>query len=532
LAAPYGQIEIRNTSQLVVGAAGRESVAAQVAISDVGEATEGSLVSITGSVESVETDSGRLTISVSDGTNVVRVLADPPAGILRSDVARGDVVDVAGIVGQHASATGRLDGYRLWPRSRTDLIVERSDQSDPPVSLPAPTQTSVYYDLASALGIRGALVDVEAVVTAPAGLADIAGPTIVVDDGSAAVAVVLPAGTSAPGIGMKVRVAGKVGRWQGGPTVLATRVEAEGELAAVSPRSTTGPLDGQLEWQLVLVCGRVSGYTPAGSRWVLEVTAAGHQIQVLGEPAAGISMSKSAVGRLAVVVGIVRRSASDSTVFQMLPRAAADLRLGPASTTASSNAPGSTRASGSANAEGGPAQGSAGRAIETGSASDHVGETVTVTGLVLESGEGTATVDDGTGRVRIGGSAAADAISALTPGDAVEVTGIVSRDDQGLLIDADPESIVDLPADGSTPGAGDGGVTQELAGITAAAATPAATPAAPDALRRGQPGAQLPPSGSTILLLIAIAFAAGAAVTIAAAYRLARRRRCGPPEGE
>jgi hypothetical protein len=341
-----------------------------------------------------------------------------------------------------------------------------------------------------------------------------------VDDGSAAVAVILPSGAVAPGIGMKVRVTGKIGRWQGGPTVLATRVELEGELAAVAPRSTVGPLDSSLEWQLVVVCGRVSAYTPAGSRWVLSIAAAGHQILVLGEPAARISMSKSAVGRLAVVVGIVRRSSSDSSIFQMLPRVATDLKLGPAPSTASATTAGSARAYASGGGEGA-------RVIEIGSASDYFGKSVTVTGLVLETAEGTATIDDGTGTVRVGGSAAAEVISALAPGDAVEVTGVVGRDDQGLLIDVDPESIVDLPADGSTPVAPDPGAETRLAGVTAGTETPVA----PEALRREQPGVQFQPRGSTSILLVAVLLVVAAAAVIAVGYRLLRRYRSRCPDG-
>jgi hypothetical protein len=173
---------------------------------------------------------------------------------------------------------------------------------------------------------------------------------------------------------------------------------------------------------------------------------------------------------------------------------------------------------------------SAGRAIEIGSATDHVGETVTVTGLVLEKGDGTATLDDGTGRVRVGGSSAASAISALAPGDAVEVTGVVNRDDKGLLIEADPESIVDLPADRAAPIAEDTGgalATQRLAGISAAAATPVV----PNAMPRGQSGAQFPPGGPAVLLLIAILLLAGAAAVATARSRLPWSTRGGPPEG-
>jgi hypothetical protein len=256
------------------------------------------------------------------------------------------------------------------------------------------------------------------------------------------------------------------------------------------------------------------------------VAVAGHQILVLGEPAAGISMSKSAVGSLAVVVGIVRRSSSNSSIFQMVPRTAADLRLASASSTSSVSA-GSARASGSVRVQAAAVTGDSGSAIEIRSADQYVGKTVTVTGLVLDNEGGTATVDDGTGSVRVGGTAAEQAISVLSPGDAIEVTGVVARDAKGLLIDADPESIVDLPVDGSTPGPAENGVTQHLAGVSAAVATPVV----PDAMRRGQSGTDSPLGGPVVLLLLATLTIAGAAVGATVIFRLFRSSRDGTSEG-
>jgi hypothetical protein len=66
------------------------------------------------------------------------------------------------------------------------------------MSTSQPTGKSVYRDLASALGPAALAVDVEAAVTATAGLLDIGSPTIVVDDGTAAVAVTLPSARGAP----------------------------------------------------------------------------------------------------------------------------------------------------------------------------------------------------------------------------------------------------------------------------------------------------------------------------------------------
>jgi RPA family protein len=373
----------------------------------------------------------------------------------------------------------------------------------------------VYLDLASAIGTRGAAVDVEAVVTATAGLLDVAGPTIVVDDGTAAAAVIVPVGTVAPGVGMRVHVIGKIGRWEGGPTVLASQVVAEGQLEATVPRPVAGSLDASLEWQLIQICGRIDGYTPAGSRWRLDVLVDGHTVVVLGEPAAAIAVTKASVGRMVVVVGIVRRSTSDSSAFQLLPRMAVDFRLGPALDALDSVASTGKNQAGASPRSGAPSSGLKARSVEIGSLSGYVGRSVTVAGLVTGTADGAATIDDGTGQVRVGGAAATDALANLEPGDAVEVTGSVREDDQGLIIEADPASIVDLPGDSGDGSAAAGAVDRVVAGVPA---TKAVSMAPQASIRRASPGAT-PPDGPTLLLVTLLTLLA-----VAGSLTLARRR--------
>ena len=538
LAAPYGQLEIRDVASISSGEGLLELEPSQAVLGDVGEKTEGSLVAIAGSVESVQTDSGRLTITIGDGTHSVRLLADPPTGLSKSDVARGDTVVATGIVGQHATATGRLDGYCVWLRHRTDLVVSvpsaspsSSPSSSPSASkapkgpsssasagsasTPPPTGKPTYLDLASAIGTRGAAVDVEAVVTATAGLLDVAGPTIVVDDGTAAAAVIVPVGTVAPGVGMRVHVVGKIGRWEGGPTVLASQVVAEGQLEATVPHPVTGSLDASLEWQLIQICGRIDGYTPAGSRWRLDVLVDGHSVVVLGEPAAAISITKASVGRMVVVVGIVRRSTSDSSAFQLLPRMAVDFRLGPALSALDTVASSGKNQVGASPRSGAASSGLEARSVDIASLSEYVGRSVTVAGLVTDTVNGAATIDDGTGQVRVGGAAATDALAILEPGDAIEVTGSVREDDLGLIIEADPASILELPGDSGDDSTAASAVDRVVAGVPATKAVSLAPQAS---IRRASPGA-MPPDGLTLLLVTLLTLLA-----VAGSLTLARRR--------
>ncbi len=519
LSAPYGQLEIRSLVAFIVGLDGAEPIPVRTPLGEIGEGTEGSLVTVIGTVDSVQMDSGRLTITIGDGSAVVRLLADPAAGVSREDVARAEVVIATGIVGQHATATGRLDGYRIWLRRSADISVPPPIATDAPESPPAPTAAVVHHDLASALGLRGSSVDVEATVTATAGLLDIGSPTIVVDDGTAAVAVLLPAAAAVPQAGMRVRVAGKIGRWEGGPTVLASTVTIAAGSQTVGPRAVAGALDPSLEWQLIRVCGRVERYTPAGSRWRIDLNVSGHTVAVLGEPAAAITMSAAAVGRLALVTGIVRRSTSDSSVFQMIPRLPSDLSLGPApaGTGPSTTASGITGASAGATGSGGSAVAFQRSVVAIDTLSSYVGLSVTVAGLVTDTTEATATIDDGTGAVRVGGEAAADALAMLQPGDAIEVTGLVREDEDGLFIDVDPASIVAMPGGPDEAEAAVSGVTATPSHI----ATPSATrsPADPDAAsastRIAAPPAAPPDVWALLAVLLAVLAAIAAALVIA-----------------
>jgi hypothetical protein len=321
LAAPYGQLEIRELDWLTVGSDDQEPAAARMELDQIGEGAEGRLVNVRGTVDSIQAEAGRLTITIGDGTSAVRLLADPPAGISRSDVSRGDVVLATGIVGQHATATGRLDGYRVWLRRPADLVVRAPIPTDPP-----------------------------------------------------------------------------------DPTARPATI-----------RSSTSASSGS---------GNV-GSSPA-----------------------------------------------------------------PAS-----------------------------RRVSISSLSEHLDQEVTVAGLVTETAGGTATIDDGTGTVRVGGSSAADALALLEPGDAIEATGPVRQDYQGLIVDADPASIVDLPGMAKAAPAAETPTDDPTDVAPAPSQSEAGSPAAEASLRMA-PSPAAPPDGAALGAVLLTALAA-----VAAGLALARHSR-------
>jgi hypothetical protein len=168
----------------------------------------------------------------------------------------------------------------------------------------------------------------------------------------------------------------------------------------------------------------------------------------------------------------------------------------------------------------------------------HEGETVTVAGLIVQAAveaassavPPTATLDDGTGRVRLGGDAAADAISLLEAGDAIEATGLVSRDAAGLLIEVDPEKILSVSGagEGSATGPMVDGEAESPSPMAASGRTDDAGPAANgQAHGLARPAGAPADFGSMVALTLAVGFVPlalfGLAVTVRATSKSGRR---------
>ena len=103
---------------------------------ELGEAVEGDLVSVRVVIDKTahrETNGG-LTLDARDATTGGRlaVKADVSSAIATTDLPRNAHAQLVGIVGQRATHTGSLDGYRIWLRDRADIVV-----TDPPAG-PSP----------------------------------------------------------------------------------------------------------------------------------------------------------------------------------------------------------------------------------------------------------------------------------------------------------------------------------------------------------------------------------------------------------
>jgi hypothetical protein len=447
-ADPYGQLELRPAAAgYAVTGRGSLPGAMRLTASQLGEATEGRLAELTGTVTAPprKGTSGDLTIDLVDAAGTpFRVLADGSSGVIPTDLVKDRSYRLTGIVGQHASRKGALDGYRLYVRDRGDITTAAGAA---PGASASPGTTSPAVPISTALAVAdGTRVTIEATVSAGASLLDASGRRIVVQDRTGAIEILLPTGTAAPTVGARLRVTGTTGLAWGAPRIAATEVTTVGA-GAVQPLALRRAPAERDEWLLVRLSGTIAKVTRIGERWHAELTLADGTAALLqGQAGAGIPSTSVAAGRRVTVTGIVRRpypTASDRR-FAVLPRSPSDLDVA-GSGAGAGNGPGGS----GPGSQGGTAQASAdpGAAAITpdtdlATLADLVGRRVKVGGLIARIADDGFDLDDGTAlaRVELRGEMH-DLLPHLRQGEAVAATGTVE------LIDGAPVVVVDDEGD-------------------------------------------------------------------------------------
>jgi hypothetical protein len=469
LADPYGQLELR-PGEADLRQTGNSSlpVPVPVAATGLGEATEGRLVTATGTLAAKPAKSGNIIVLSIERTGgaTLRVMADASSGLEASSFDVGATYRLTGIGGQRASRKDAQDGYRMWLRDRSDVQRLAGPPAAAGASPGATTSPSGLRTISIAAALRQGQGDVavDGVVTAPATLLDATGRRVVLQDTSAAIEVLLPTGTSAPPVGTRLHLVGVIKRAYGAPRIQAARVDVRGTAAIPSPTDVRSEPGERLEWRLVRVKGTVDGVHKLGDRWRAELRLGSALVVVVGQAGAGIPVEAIRAGRVATITGIVRRpypTASDQR-YTILPRFPADVRI---SGSGSSGGPGSS-ASGSGGGGGaatasGKASGSSaslppGRDIDLVELASALGDQVRVGGLVTELEPTGVRIDDGTATALVVlESEAADLLPLIQPDDAINASGIVEsidgelavvvRDAAGIALAADPT------ADDATP---------------------------------------------------------------------------------
>jgi len=459
LAAPYGQLEIRSApGDIQILGSDAVPTPETVPVAGLGESLEARLVTTTGrlAAKPKRTAGGDLTLIFErDGATQVKVMADASSRIITASLKVGSTYRIVGVVGQRATRSDALDGYRIWGRDTADLVVVAVATSSRSPS-PAPGSSAATTETVSigrALRITDREVAIDAVVTAPAALLDGTGRRIVVQDSTAAIELLLPTGSVAPPVGARVRAAGRIGVANGAPRLRADRLAVVGSGSLPAPLVVHGSPGEAHEWRLVTVSGRVMSVHKLGDRWRAELLVGAGTVIVVGQPGAGIARSSLSEGRMATVTGIVRRpypSATDRR-FAVTPRFPADIRLagragdGSMTGAAAMTGPGgrtTTSGRGGPDGVGAPAAEVPADAdlIDLGTV---VGRVVRVGGLVVELRPDGFTLDDGTaiGRVILR-AAAIDRLALIEPDDALNAIGRVEATADGpVVVIEDPAGI-------------------------------------------------------------------------------------------
>lgn len=479
LAAPYGQLEIRPsaTSWRIDGAG--DTPSPLVLAGSLEERLEGLLVRITGTVATSPSGGGDVTFDVDLATGPrIRVVADATSAIATSAVNRGDRYELTGVVGQHATAIGRLDGYRIWLRD-TDDITSLPDPTPGPTPSPTPAGTltptgsprasagpprtpsaspsgPALSSIAAAI-LAGGTVAVEGTVTAGPGLLDDRGRTIVIQDGSGAIQVRLPAGTTARA-GRVLRVVGRAGRSYGAPRILASSV--------TDVRSGTRPIPvvlhasptAAVEWRLVRVTATIRSVHRSGKAWQAEIGGHGVAYRVDGLANARIPADRLRIGAAVTVTGIARRPRPNATDrrFAILPRAPADVVVTGRAATGTSGSDASGPAPRPAKSS--PPRGGAASApvrpidVDLADLPASSGRLVRVGGLITATSATGVSLDDGTAVAAVTFTGDALAIlPQLSVGLAVNLVGTAKAGPAPRLTVASEAGIVAVANPGAPP---------------------------------------------------------------------------------
>lgn len=446
LADPYGQLELRPAGAgFKVTGQGSLPAPLQLVAANLGEATEGRLATLLGTVKATpqKSTSGDLTIELVDAAGTqFRVIADASSQIVPGDLVKGSSYRVTGIVGQRASRKGALDGYRLYLRGRSDIVAAVVTGTGPGASAAPASVTLISTVLALP---DGRAVTIDATVTAGVSLLDTSARRVVVQDSTRAIEVYLPAGMTATPVGSRVVVAGTTGHAWGAPRVAATNVASSSGAATIVPATLGRAPAERDEWLLVRLSGTVLKVERLGDRWRAEIELAdGVKVPVLGQAGAGIPSTAILAGRRVTITGIVKRpypTASDRR-FAVLPRSGADVSIGPAGDGAPSGSLAATPNATSAPAIGAPAVADITPDTDLATLLEHVGSRVRVGGLIAAVAGDGFDLDDGTALAHV--TLRDDMVALiehLRAGEAVAATGVVE------LVDGAP--MVVIGADGT-----------------------------------------------------------------------------------
>lgn len=369
----YSQRTLRaDGSAIEVTGTATELPPAVAATVDVGEALEGSLVQVSGTIAGTPTvlTSG-LAFEIDDGSGPTRILVGPSTGIDTATWETNATVTVVGMAGQRDSSGTGTAGYRVMPRDSADILdlvppptptpspTPIATATPTPLATPSPTATPspsatsaplVSISAARATAV-GATVRIRGVVTLPSGYVD--DVTGALQDPSGAIVVRLGDGGTLH-LGAYVEVTGVRSTKSGMVTVRVIGVPLVlGSQPDPTPlRRPTGAITESHEALLVVVRGALTAKPSRSSAGSLSLSlddgSGPARIIVYPEVGLATALAKGSWVEVVGVVGQQTTKAEPNEGYRIWPRVVADVRLvtgataslGSGSTAASHASPG------------------------------------------------------------------------------------------------------------------------------------------------------------------------------------------------
>ena len=329
--------------------AGTEPGAAPVGTGAVGEAVEGTLVRVSGSVVGPPSElSTGVAFDLDDGSGPTRLVVSTATGIDASGWKSGTGLVLVGIVGQRDSTGSGMTGYRVQPRSAADIAsVHAPPTATPQPSASASAEPSPVAGLITIAEARSAPknapVRVRGTVTMAPGIVD--ATTAVVQDATGAIVLRIGDEVGTLSRGQSVQVDGIRSTKGGMETVRVTRVPTQlGQVTEPVARALkTGDAGERDEARLVVVRGAVTGVRRYASGTVsFELDDGSGPLRVSIAGAANADGGSLASGAWLEVTGVLGQETSGAQPlrgYRVWPRDASDLRLLAAPTLAGDTHP-------------------------------------------------------------------------------------------------------------------------------------------------------------------------------------------------
>ena len=317
----------------VIGPASEPS-AAEVSTGAIGEAFEGELVEVAGTIASSPTTlTTGIAVDVDDGSGAVRVMVGSATGIDTSTWMRGASLRLRGVVGQRDSSGTGTAGYRVQPRDASDVLGSGPPATPTPSPSPSGDPSAISIKAARAQPVN-TRVTVRGTVTLASNMADEG--TAAIQDSSGAILLRLgdDVGSLELQLGELLEVYGTRSTKSGMETIrLSAPPRHLGRQAQPDPRRRpTGSLGEEEEAVLVIARGEVttSPRRTSAQNIYFDVDDGSGPIQIFLTPRSGASVEGIVIGSWVEVRGVLGQETSGKLPdrgYRIWPRVAADLEV-------------------------------------------------------------------------------------------------------------------------------------------------------------------------------------------------------------